>query len=242
VREPIRFTIRQARRRGDLGRYRLRGSGVVVHLRHNTPDMNTLDEIFLQGHYEPPDAVARVLARADQPLDVLDLGANVGLFAAQVLGGVRRSRVVCVEPDSANAAVIRRSIEANPELTWELVEACAGAENGEVRFTGGLFTQSRIEAAGAGDLVPAVDVFPLAEGCTYLKMDVEGAEWAILADRRFGSLSAKVVALEYHEYLCPDPDPAGLARRRLEEAGYEVAESKRETAAVQAMLWGWKPD
>jgi hypothetical protein len=73
-------------------------------------------------------------------------------------------------------------------------------------------------------------------------MDVEGAEWAILADRRFGSLSAKVVALEYHEHLCSDPDPAGLARRRLEEAGYEVAESKRETAAVQAMLWGWKPD
>jgi FkbM family methyltransferase len=242
VREPVRITARQARRKGELGRYRLRGTDVIVHLRHNTPDMNTLDEIFLQGHYEPPRPAAEALARADSPLEVLDLGANVGLFGAYVLGRDRTARVVSFEPDSDNAAVIRRSIDANSALTWELVEACAAVEDGAVRFTGGLFTHSRIEEEGEGDLVPAVDVFPLAERSTYIKIDIEGSEWAILADPRFESLPAKVIALEYHEHLCPGPDPRRLVEQRLREAGYEVAESELESAAVRRMLWGWKRD
>lgn len=204
--------------------------------------MNTLDEIFLQGHYEPPRQAAEALARADSPIEVLDLGANVGLFAAYVLGRDRTARVVCFEPDSDNAAVIRRSMNANPALTWELVEACAAVEDGALRFTGGLFTHSRIGKDGEGELVPAVDVFPLAERSAFIKIDIEGSEWAILADRRFESLSAKVIALEYHEHLCPGSDPQQLVRERLHQAGYEVAESELESAAVRRMLWGWKRD
>jgi FkbM family methyltransferase len=240
VREPVRFTVRQARRRQELGRYRLRSSGLVVYVRHNTPDVNTLDQILLQGHYELPPRAAEALAQAERPLQILDLGANVGVFAAYVFDDDRSARVVCFEPDADNAAVVRHSITANPGLAWELVEACAGTEDGTVRFTSGLFTNSRVEEGTAGELVPAVDIFPLAERAAYIKVDIEGAEWAILADPRFASLPAKVVALEYHDYLCPSPDPERLARERLQQAGYEVAESGLETTPGHGMLWGWK--
>lgn len=234
--------MRQGRRRGSSGGYRLRGSNVVVCLRHNSPDLNTLDEIFLQGHYEPPAAAADALARAASPLEVLDLGANIGLFAAYVFGSERRAHVVSVEPDTANAAIARRAIDANPTLAWELVQACATTEDGAVRFRSGLFTHSRVEVDGESDLVPAVDVFALAERCAYLKMDIEGSEWAILDDPRFESLPAKVVALEYHDHLCPSPDPRRLASDRLRQAGYEIAEPELESAATRAMVWGWRPD
>jgi FkbM family methyltransferase len=240
VREPLRFTARQATRRGQLARYRLRGSEVVVYVRHNTPDVNTLDQILLQGHYELPPPAAKALARAKRPLEVLDLGANVGVFAAYVFESDPGARVVCFEPDAENAAVVRRSIEANPGLSWELVEACAAAENGVVRFTSGLFTNSRVETNGEGDLLPAVDIFPAAAEAAYLKIDIEGAEWALLADPRFASLPARIIALEYHDYLCPGPDPARLAREALERGGYDVAEAGLETTPGHGMLWGWK--
>lgn len=232
--------MRQARRRRELGRYRLRSSDLVVYVRHNTPDVNTLDQILLQGHYELPAPAEEALMQADRPLQVLDLGANVGIFAAYVFNDDRSARVVCFEPDSENAGVMRRSIEANPGLAWELVEACAATEDGTVRFTSGLFTNSRVEEGGAGELVPAVDVFPLAERVAYLKIDIEGAEWAILADPRFATLPATVIALEYHDHLCPSSDPEGLARERLDKAGYEVAQSGLETTSGHGMLWGWK--
>jgi FkbM family methyltransferase len=239
VREPARFTVRQARRKGELGRYRLRGSDVVLYLRHNTPDVNTLDQILLQGHYRLPPPAAEALARGGSPLAILDLGAYVGVFAASVFRADRSARIVCVEPDAESAAVVRRSIDANPGLAWELVEACAATANGSVRFTSGLFTNSRVDD-GSGDLVSAVDIFPLAERVAYLKLDIEGAEWPILADPRFASLPARVVALEYHEHLCPDPDPERLARDRLQEAGYEIAEAELDFTPGHGMLWGWK--
>jgi FkbM family methyltransferase len=202
--------------------------------------MNTLDQILLQGHYELPPPAAETLARAEKPLEILDLGANVGVFAAYVFDEDRSARVVCFEPDAENAAVLRSSIDANPTLVWELVEACAATEEGTVRFTSGLFTNSRVEEEGGGELVRAVDIFPPAERAAYLKIDIEGAEWAILADPRFMSLPAKVIALEYHDHLCPDPDPERLARERLRQAGYEVAESGLEATPGHGMLWGWK--
>lgn len=240
MREPLRFTARQAARRKQLALYRLRGSDIVIYVRHNTPDLNTLDQIFLQGHYELPPPAAEALARGEGQLEILDLGANVGVFAAYVLESDPGARVVCFEPDAENAAVLRRSIDANPGLSWVLVEACAAADNGAVRFRSGLFTNSRVEEGEEGDLVPAVDIFPMAMRAGYLKIDIEGAEWEILADQRFPSLTARVIALEYHEHLCPAPDPARLAREALERGGYHVAKAVLETTPGHGMLWGWK--
>ena len=72
--------------------------------------MNTLDEIFRHGHYEPPHPVVSVLREAPQPLEIVDLGANVGLFGAFALGRFRDARIVGFEPDEANAEVHERSI------------------------------------------------------------------------------------------------------------------------------------
>lgn len=240
MREPARFTIRQARRRGGVAGYRLRHSGFVIFLRHNTPDVNTLDQIFAQGHYRPPTVVDEILRRDDSSLEVLDLGANIGLFAAFVLARAPSARVVCFEPDPDNAAIVRRTIDENPGFRWELVEACAAASDGTVRFTTGLFTNSRIEQDGGGELVKALDVFPYIQSADYLKIDIEGAEWEILDDPRFSTIRSRVVALEYHDYLSPGPDPARQATAALEGAGFETADAEFETSPGHGMIWAWK--
>ena len=241
LREPVRFTLRQARRRGEVGRYRLRSSGVTVFLRHNTPDLNTLDEIFRMGHYELPDQVAGVLAQAESRLEIADLGANVGLFGAFAFGRFPDASVLGFEPEPANVAVHERSIRANPGKSWRLIRAAAATVNGTVSFSGEGFTTGR---TGEGELeVDAVDVFPLLETADLLKIDIEGAEWALLADPRFRRLVARAVALEYHPHLCPGDDPQGIAHLLLHDAGYQTADHK--VAGLldlegHGMVWAWK--
>ena len=56
----------------------------------------------------------------------------------------------------------------------------------------------------------------------FLKIDIEGGEWEILADTRFGELSVPVISMEYHGLHCPGPDPRSHALALLHDAGYRV--------------------
>jgi FkbM family methyltransferase len=241
VREPVRFTIRQARRSRAVGRYRLRTSGVTVFLRHNTPDMNTLDEIFRYGHYDMPDPVLQALDKVTSPLEIVDLGANVGLFGAFAIGLFPDAGITAFEPDSANADLHERSIRANVGARWRLIRACAATENGSVPFSDSGYTLGRM---GEGErVVDAVDVFPFLTTAHLVKIDVEGAEWQLLADPRFRGLHARAVGLEYHPYLCPADDPQALAHVLLREAGYETADHEAPELLQlpgHGMVWAWK--
>jgi FkbM family methyltransferase len=241
VRERARFWARVATRSRRLARYHLAGSDVVIHLRHGTVDVMTLEEIFSLGHYDAPRQVLRILQDAT-PLRVVDLGANIGLFGAQVRRDFPRARIVAFEPDPANAAVLQRSIEANGgDDGWHLVEACAQTVDGDVPFVAEESTSSRVEASPAAEMiVPGVDVFPFLEDVDLLKIDIEGAEWPILTDPRFEARVARTVALEYHPYGCPEADAGDFAQRLLRGAGYETHASDFRLPPGHGMLWAWR--
>lgn len=213
---------------------------MVVHIRHNTPDVATLEELFLLGHYEMPPPVADALGRADARLTFVDLGANIGLFGAFVRGRFDGARVIGFEPDEDNAAVHELTIRANrADGRWQLVPACAATADGTVHFSGDGFTTARIEDGGKR-VVPAVDVFPYLEAADVVKIDIEGAEWHLLHDVRFRTLPCRVVALEYHPYRCPAADPREHARGLLSGAGYETADHDLAATGAQGMLWAWR--
>jgi len=240
VDERLAFTMRVATRRNGIGRYHLAGSDVVVHVRHGTADLVVLDELFRQRHYAAPAPVEEFLQQAEPPLRVVDLGANIGLFGALVRREYPGSRVVAFEPDPANAAVHRRSIEANGD-GWTLLEACAATEDGTVPFAADAFTASHIESlANEHELVAALDVFPFLDDVDLLKIDIEGSEWAILSDVRFTSDVAKAIALEYHPHGCPAEDAQEHALALLRQAGYETAVSSFPLPPGHGVLWGWR--
>jgi FkbM family methyltransferase len=242
VRETIRFAWNEIRGRRGLRRYRLRGSGVLVHVRHSSPDVLNLDEIFYQRLYEAPEPVRRAIAEISRPPRIVDLGANVGLAGAWFLGAFPGASVVAYEPDPANAAVHAETVAANGlEGRWRLVVAAAGANVGVASFVPGRFAESHLAAPGEdGVQVEGVDVLPELMKADLLKIDIEGAEWPILADERFGEGSAVAVVLEYHPHLCPEPEPRALAARLLRSAGYEVQDIFRAPQG-HGMIWGWRP-
>ena len=94
--------------------------------------------------------------------------------------------------------------------------------NQTVLFGTGRHQFSRILSspeAGAVE-VPGLDIFPFLDDVDLLKMDIEGGEWSLLADPRFGA--ARAVVLEYHPMMCPGPDPRVLVKELLSARGYEV--------------------
>jgi FkbM family methyltransferase len=244
VQEWLRFAGNELRRRPVTADYRLRDSGVAIALRHHTGDVLVLDEIFSQLEYEPPDEVRPALAALPAAPSVVDLGANIGLFGAWVLGRLPAARILAIEADPANAAVHRRAIEANRlGARWKLVEAFAATQAGVVQFAGGEHATSHA-GSGKGSIdVPAVDVFPELAGADIVKIDIEGAEWELLADPRFAGLRTRIVVLEYHEDGCAGPDPAQAAERALRSAGLEVVHAGRKPQFGAGIVWGLaRPD
>jgi FkbM family methyltransferase len=240
VDRPVRFALREWGRSTATVRYRPRGAGTDVLLRHGTSDLDILDEVFGRRLYAVPAPVRAALAQAGGPLRVLDLGAHIGLFGAWALQEWAGAHVTAVEADPANAQQLRRTIElADCGPRWTLLPVVAAAQDGRVPFEAGGFAESH--AGDHGDLTEARDVLPLMDGADLVKMDIEGGEWPILADPRLPTVSARALVLEYHGRGCPGRDPASAAASALHAAGFHTSEIPGAPVGA-GMLWAWRKD
>jgi FkbM family methyltransferase len=172
--------------------------------------------------YVPPQGFEELLLATNGRISVLDLGANVGLFAAFVFARQDDAHVTSVEPDHVNLAILRGVRAANPTLDWRVIEAGAGVAVGEVGFVSGLFADSHVSADGenSSTKVPIIDVFDLGENFDLVKMDIEGSEWAILEDQRLATWPVSGMVLEWHARGCPEPDPHEYVLQLLTRAGF----------------------
>ena len=111
---------------------------------------------------------------------------------------------------------------------------------GRARAAGGDWTTATFEPSESGE-IEAVDVFPYLAEIDWLKMDIEGGEWPILADERFARIGAKAVVLEYHVRGCPDQDPQAAAAAALRDAGFTVFAGVSKPRFGAGLLWGLRP-
>lgn len=245
--------------------YRLSGSNLLVEVRHPLLDMWVLEEIFRFGVYEPPAPVARLLRGLGRPVRILDLGGHIGCFGLFMLSLHPDATLVSYEPDPANLALLRRCIEANGlSERWRAVEACAGTRNATVEFASS-FHLSRVahdsDPALAGLQAALHGTFPFLRGACFVqpaegrrvrsedvlgamqdadlvKLDIEGSEWAILADPRFGQLSADAVVLEYHPAYLEHGEAEQVVADALRRAGYTL--DTRRPGPDGGMVWAWR--
>jgi hypothetical protein len=88
--------------------------------------------------------------------------------------------------------------------------------------------------------VPAVDAFEDLGACDFAKVDIEGGEWALLADPRFARLAAPLVFVEYHPRGCPGADPGTAAERLVRAAGYATHHAPKAENPGYGIVWGWR--
>ena len=225
---PARFAAAELRGGRRLRRHALREAPLWFCVHHGSPDASVVAEVFRARYYAIPEDVERRFRVLPRALRVVDLGAHVGLFGLWVKHAFPSAEILAFEPDPFNFRALTCTIRANGAQAcgWRAIQACAAPADGELPFAAGGSSSARVLQDGESDgvRVPARDVFGHLADVDLLKIDIEGGEWELLADPRFGSISPALLFLEYHPHLCPAPDPRAHARLVLEGFGYRVAD------------------
>ena len=166
------------------------------------------------------------------------------MFSLFFLHQYGEAEITALEPDPANADLLRRCISENHrEKSWRVLEACAANGPGLVSFQAiaGHGTDSHVVRNSRQEGVlqrPAIDAFEHIKTADIVKIDIEGSEWPILTDARLRERLAPAMVVEYHPRGAPARDPRAAAERLLREAGYRV-QFIADQGPGMGMLWAW---
>ena len=171
-----------------------------VHLSERA-DFTTLHDVFAEGEYD--------VAMPAAPRAIIDLGAHVGMSVLWFRERYPDARILAVEPNPANVAKLERNVSGLPDV--EVMPVAVGGEPGTAWLDVGQESwRSMLVTDPAGSEAIRVPVWTLDQlvdhfGCdpaeTLLKMDIEGAEWAVLS--RTDPASFLAVLGDLHRDLLP---------------------------------------
>jgi len=198
-----------------FGRHRfwLEHEGVRLLISPRSVQTLTFLEVFVEKQYMPGGFDGdRQLAK-----NVVDLGANIGLFTAFALTRLATEKVVCVEMDRTNAGTIEKLIIAN---NWEKRVTCLGKafyfENTNVGEVVSRYDWAhRLDVSGREiETITLPEIVGLFRGekIDLLKVDIEGSEKFLLkeASRNVMSRFVRRAIIEAHPRLgCTPEEVAG---------------------------------
>ena len=161
--------------------------GREVVLRPGTTDEQVFHETFVKRFHVPPEEI--------QPKTVLDLGCNIGLTVAHYEVLWPSADIVGVDLDAENCEVSRGNCRRA-----RIIHAAVCGRSGLRMYSGAEAWGYRLDPLGdrpveARTLEELIDCF--ADDVDFVKMDIEGAEWEVVAGpgswpERVGSLLVEI--------------------------------------------------
>ena len=180
---------------------------VAFWYRPGTTDLSVLEQVFLDREYEASDGRC---PGPDEVEYIVDLGSNIGVTALMWAGRFPRARMLLVEPDEGNFALLERNTAYLGDRCLRRRAAVADAD-GPVRFYrySRDYGHSIVDRADYRDkLVEAVEVpgvtlesliaqsgFPRID---VLKVDIEGSEAVVLPTIATWSVVPRAIVAELH--------------------------------------------
>lgn len=181
----------------------------TVWVRPGTTDLLTFRQILLGGEYD-------FAVPMPEPEVIVDVGANIGLSAVWFATRFPSARILCIEPDPDNFAVLELNIAPYPRVSAE--RAALWSSRSTLRLVdplneGGWSMQTR-EAYGTRgpgrELVQGITMRDLfdrfgLERVSLLKVDIEGAEQKVFSDPDLHCWLDRVqaIAIELHDRFRP---------------------------------------
>ena len=167
--------------------------------------LDTKDPIFRNFEEFFTDRIYDNLARSiDSRKVAIDVGANVGLFTEYCLD-LGFEEVVSIEPNPEAASEFRKMHAANPKVTLHEMALTSDGSDVNLSMSPGNSLISSISKTIGENMVTVKSetlnsVLSRYESVDLLKIDIEGAEYDLLASTDNESLGkAKNIILEFHD-------------------------------------------
>lgn len=182
--------------------------------------LELFDEVFLVNAYH---------TRLDEPQPViLDCGSNCGFVTAYFKMLHPESKIIAFEPNPNVFSLLKKNIETNNWANVTAINAACGTESREVEFSineSYSLAGSAVSNSGSGQIrvqqVALADF--ITERISLLKMDIEGAETAVLHHlSETGKIRmVKRFAIEYHHRLFDEKSKLADFLKVLEENDFD---------------------
>lgn len=198
-------------------------------------------EIFVYDQYIPPFPMSTDTVRS-----IVDVGANVGYSIVFFAFQFPHAQIVAFEPHPKHVDQIRHHLQINRlESRVTLYPAAAGPTKSQVALSD-REAESSIMIGTVDETcfsVPMVDWFALVPGGSIdmLKIDIEGAEFALMTDRRFDDVASrtKVLALEWH-VTESYPNAHSWCKERLIDLRFVVSEGALQYDQKAGSIWAFR--
>jgi FkbM family methyltransferase len=228
-RDYLRFAWRAARNWGSTAPGTLDWLGHCLDYPNQSHALFLVHDIFVNGAYEFETANPRPR--------ILDCGANVGFAVLFLKTRYPEASVIAFEPDPACADRLERTVAANGLRDVKIEKAGVGGEDGTAAFyyndaERGSITAS-VVASWGGSATRGIRMVRLSsfveDGVDFLKLDVEGAEYAVIRELVDTGAIHRVreAVIEYHEI---DSEPHALKQmlEALQREGFDVKQTAAE--------------
>ena len=171
----------------------------------------------------------------DHPV-ILDCGANIGVSVIHYKRQFPNAKILAFEPDKRICDVLRRNLKANGITDVEVIEAAVWTKNGETEFfsegadAGRVHDQQDeiadlVERSASAQMVKVKTIALgdfLHELIDFIKLDIEGAESAVLSECVSGLMNVASMVVEFH-LTTSRPSELGLTMTALSNAGFKVS-------------------
>ncbi len=202
-------------------------NGMKLTYRLNRGDIQGIREVWLDEAYRLPFPL--------EPKLVIDLGANIGLTSLWLWKHYDCDRIIAVEPNQSNAALVQKNFTDNG-VNGNVIEVAVGATDGTVIFEasnesnlGRVLTGEAQNKSGEEvkmmSMATLLASLPQDEVVSLVKMDIEGGEQDLICGDLQWLQRVKAMIAEFHPDVIDYP---GLVKT-IEQQGFQYIPARSVT-------------
>lgn len=157
---------------------------------------------------------------------ILDCGAHIGIATLYYKSVYPQAHITCFEPNPASIAFLKENISQNNLDTIDVVPAAVWNTDGTISFSHSMWSWGdhvRTDATNNTFEVKSTRLLKyLQEPVDILKIDIEGAEEAVIKDIDPYLKNVQAIVMEYHSNLKPLPNDLHNISAILKKNDFEI--------------------